>query len=457
MRATRPGLEAATACLLALSAACSQAQPAPTPPNPPNVRVEPGVPAGYADAPEPYRSYLLKARAAEGISDPLQHCLAFPVLPGTKWPAGLIEAHCEYALGPRPSREEVIAHINSGDASWLEKTYRALLDRHFKAGDRSEHIHDLFDYFGGDYESGRLTKRWLEIDPDSAFAFTARGNFYQFLGWAARGEALARDTASEQIEQMHVHHAKARELYQQAITNDPRVLDAYVGLVLLGRNDQDAGDAAFAAARKIDPACKVLVSQRMSVLQPRWGGSYEQMLALEKDILPYMDERPLLALSRVWPYIDMADMLMVDKKNAEAARVLQPMIAVSSSPQLQEDLGRALYRDGKEDRWEVLAYLVAGKRFRPGRAEVAAMRGALELVMAKDYTLAASELAYATQTDPENARMHYQYAEALKALKDYPKAQDEYLAAMKYDPGKKGIYMTAAAALSGLRMEEPKQ
>ena len=37
---------------------------------------------------EPWRAYLVKAREAERIEDPLQRCLAFPDLPDNSWPAG---------------------------------------------------------------------------------------------------------------------------------------------------------------------------------------------------------------------------------------------------------------------------------------------------------------------------------------------------------------------------------
>jgi hypothetical protein len=50
----------------------------------------------FKDVPEPWRDYLVKARTAERISDPLQRCLTFPDLPGNKWPVGHAQAHCRY-------------------------------------------------------------------------------------------------------------------------------------------------------------------------------------------------------------------------------------------------------------------------------------------------------------------------------------------------------------------------
>ena len=401
----------------------------------------------YSKAPGPLREFLLKARAAEEIADPLQRCLGFPVLPGTKWPKGLIESHCEYAHGPRPSEKEVVAHIDAGDVAWLEQTYRTWLDRHFSETNFSEHIHDLFDYFGGDYESGRLTQRWLQLAPDSPFALTARAQFYMGLGWEARGKWVISQTPPEQIAQMEAHHAKAIEFFQQAIAKEPRMLPAYAGLVELGRNDKDLGDSAFEAGRRIDPACKVLMSSRMHMLLPRWGGSYAQMFALEQQMLPYMEKRPLLALSRAWPYIDMADELRQEKKYDDAVAALQPMVAITSNPELQEDLGSVLMRADRSDKWQALAYLVAAKRFRPGRAQVATDRAWLEISVVHDYELAIRELAYSAQLEPERKATHIYYGYALTELRRLDEAEREYLLAMQYDPEKGETYRDALIAL----------
>jgi tetratricopeptide (TPR) repeat protein len=444
-------------CLAGL-AACAQAQSPPAAATPASVSGAAATPSppiepramDYSTAPAPWVGFLMKARVADAIADPLQRCLAYPVLPGTNWPAGLIEAHCNYSLGLRPGRKEIFAKIDAGDVDWLDRTFREYLGRHFSESNFSENIHDLFDSFFSDYESGRASQRWLELAPDSPFAMTARANFYAALGWEARGEALISDTPPEQIQQMQAHHAKALALYQEAIAKEPRLLPAYVGLVKLGKNDAELGNTAFAAARKIDPACKVLLSDRMTALQPRWGGSYEQMLALEQEMLPYLEKRPLLALSRVWPYIDMAANLSREKRYDEAAAVLRPMLAVSSSPQVQEDYFLALASSSHPESWSLLSYGVAAKRFRLGRASVAGYRGLLEYSVPHDYELAARDYAAALELEPAKAVLHYYYGQALAKLKKLEDAHREFALAMHYDPTKGTVYQDAAAEARAL-------
>jgi tetratricopeptide (TPR) repeat protein len=430
---------------LALVSASAIAQ-APTAPAKPLAPV-------YSDALQPWRDFLVKARAADDITDPLQRCLAYPVLPMTQWPAGLVQAHCEYAFGKYPKRKEIFAHIDAGDAKWLEHTFRGFLDRHFSDSDFSEHIHDLFDQFSDDYESGRATQRWLQLAPESPFAMTARANFYRALGWQARGDRYIAETPPEQIAQMESYHAKSAALYQQAIAKEPRMLPAYVGLVQLGKNDDSMGTAAFEAGRKIDPACAVLLSQRMAALLPRWGGSYEQMLALEQQMLPYIEKRPLLALSRVWPYVDLAEGLVRDKKYDEAVVALRPMLAVSSSPDVQEKFFLAYRNTAGADAWSTLTYGVAPKRFRLGEAGVAAYRGYIEYSLPYDYELAARDYANAVELEPGVAGYHYYYGASLERLAKFDEAEREYTLAMKFDPGKGQTYEDALVSQGSVLLQ----
>jgi tetratricopeptide (TPR) repeat protein len=408
-------------------------------------------PPHYDRAPEPWRSYLLKAREADTIADPLKRCLAFPPIPGAQWPANLIPAHCEYTFGLGDlSIAKVKQRLDAGDIAGLEALYRKLQDRHFSDSDFSEHIHGALEMFNGSYESGVVSKRWLEAAPDSPFAMVARAQFYKDMGWAARGGDYAQETPKEQMARMDEYHDKARALYEQALKLEPKLMPAYAGLVNLDSNN--ASSASFDAGYKIDPACKVLLSQRMDALRPRWGGSYPQMLALEAQMLPYLDKRPLLALSRIWPYEDMHDLAYKAEKYDLAIEVLKPMIAVSSSPQVYEDLATAMYMQKKDaDPWERLSYSVQATRFRPGDAWDARERARLQLVLANDAETANRSAAAAVAAEPGNGYGHYLYAGSFSRLGKVDEAEREYLLALK-EPRETATHRDALFELGDLML-----
>jgi len=415
----------------AATLAANTARPAATNPVP---GVQPWQPAPprYNEAPEFWRSYFLKAREADAIADPMQRCLAFPPIPGSRWPANLIPAHCEYIFGLDLSLDKIKQHLDANDVAGLEAIFRKLHDRHFSETDFSEHIHSALELFDGDYKSGAISKRWLDAAPDSPFAMTARADFYRGMGWAARGGAYSRDTPTEQVARMHEFHNKAKALYEQALAKEPQLMHAHAGLVNLARNGNS--DAVFEAGYRIDPACKVLLSNQMLSLLPRWGGSYAEMFALEAKMLAHLDQRPLLALSRIWPYDDMRDVAYAADQYADAVAALKPMVAVSSSPQVYEDLAAAMHSVKDADRWEQLAYMVQVTRFRTGDGWDSRQRGRLQLLLAGDAELANRSLAAAVKAEPDNFYAHYLYAASFGRLGKINEAEREYLVAMKDTP-----------------------
>lgn len=389
----------------------------------------------YAKAPPGIGEYLLKARAADRIADPMARCLAFPEPPGSHWAPGLVRAHCEYVFAPRLGLTDIQQRLDANDTAGLDALIRAMLDRHFSESDFSEAVHAPFALFDSSYEAGRLSKLWLDKAPDSPFALTARASFYESMSWSARGAKYAAETPQENLDRMKEFQDKAVELYAQAIDREPRMLPAYAGLVRIDRSGRSRFDAekAFERGRAVDPACKELLSARMDKLRPRWGGSYPQMLALEKDMEPYYSRRPLLALSRIWPYEDLNDSLYRAKRYDEAVAALQPMVALSSSPQVFEEVAMAMAAQDEADRWLELAYLVEATRFRTGRAAVAHTRGRQQLLLVRDYEMANASLAAALAEDPEDPYTHYLHAASLWGLGKFDDAEREYLVAMK-DP-----------------------
>jgi tetratricopeptide (TPR) repeat protein len=392
----------------------------------------------YEDAPEPWRTYLAKARAADAIKDPIERCLGFPPFPGSQWPANLLPAHCQWAFGLDEyfTLANLRTRIEAKDFAGIEEHYRALQERHFSESDFSEHIHQAFNIFDSSYDAGALSKRWLDAAPDSPFAMTARADFYRNMGWAARGGAWAQETADEQFQRLEEFHTKAATLYVQALKLEPRLMHAYAGLEDMAMNGRRLDkDAIFDAAMKIDPACKWFLDQRMTALQPRWGGSYKQMGELEQQMLPNLARRPLLSLSRIWPYEDLRNLLYAAERYEEAAKVLKPMIAVSSSPQVYEDLAESLDASKDANRWEELAYLVESTRFRPGDGWHARERGRLQMLSARDAEMANRSLAEAVKVDPDDYFGHYLYAASFSRLGKIDEAEREYLIAMRDKPG----------------------
>jgi tetratricopeptide (TPR) repeat protein len=432
---------ATTMCALPASSR-AQANPAlPTAPTQPALKLDysrmHAAPPDYEAAPPAIREFLLKSKEVDAIPDPLQRCLAYPALPDTQWPENLAAQHCQLVFGLKLGFKDIKARIDHGDVAGLDATFKALLDRHFSKTDFSEHIHKAFDLIGTDEESARVSKRWLELAPDSAYAMTARAEYLRLMGWKARGGELASETSEQQMAQMVSFHEQAAALFRKALETEPRMMPAYVGLVDIGRSGAMEADDAFEQGRMIDPACEALVAAQMVHLQPRWGGSWEEMQALETQLLPFLAERPLLALPLSYRAHDMADTYRRAKEPEQALAAVQPAIATTTNPSVLEDLAYSMGDLHSHDVWPMLADLVAASRFRTDSsaceckaktiAAAAEFRGSLQQSAPHDLEASNRSYAVAVKAQPGDAEAHFFYAQSFERLFKPDEAEREYL------------------------------
>lgn len=412
------------ACVLVLSGPLASAADVPAPPEDPS----------YAGAPAEVREFLVAAHAADLIKDPLERCLAFPDLPGNQWPEGMARAHCQANHGPKITLAQVQALLDRDAIPEIDALFAADLERHFSDTGFSEAIHSDFDAFQASYETGRLTKAWLDKAPGSAYAQAARASYYRHMAWQARGNDWMRDTPDENVVRMREFAALAMEHYRRATEIEPRLLSAYAELVNIGNLVSDSAVERWAlqAANRIDPACHAVAQARMASLEPRWGGSYALMQAFADELAPFAVRRPLLALSIAAPAVDVADVLRDDDRYTEAIEVLRPVALRTTSPGAQEDLADSMLQVGG-DPWMTLVHLLEAARFRQGRPYIVRTLGRSLLWHAEDPAWALRYLEQANRLDPDDAYVHYLMASAYRWLGRVADAERHYRVAVEDD------------------------
>ncbi|QIL20035.1 hypothetical protein [Thermomonas sp. HDW16] len=404
-------------------------------------------PKAYESVPLPWRDYLIQARAAERIADPLQRCLAFPDLPGNKWPKGHSAAHCllHHEKGI-PTVAEIGGMLDRGEMTQLEAAMQKLLDRHFSEIDYSEGIHELFNYRFTDHSQleliDRVTSEWLRKAPESAFASMARGSYYSGAAGKARGEDYASKTPREDMRYMSELVGKAIPYLEKAISINPRLMPAYTGMIALGRMDSrsELESAEMHGAQKIDPACPELALQVLYSLQPRWGGDYDQMLAYTNTLSAYVARRPQLAVEMAMPYSDRGHMLLVDEQyTREALDVLEIAIGIGSDESAFQDaadvalevLGEGL----GEGRGGIkrLAYLLQESRFKElnawGNSVIAGYLNGLDPLAEPEWSLKYALRAADLNLDDMSVR--YNVGAAYQNMNRFDDAEREFLVVME--------------------------
>jgi len=185
-----------------------------------------------------------------------------------------------------PVQREVMNLLEKRDYAALEQLLAAKQQRYEQDPATEQELETAFRafrYLGPSAEP--LLKEWTQQMPRSYGAHTARGVYYLWRGVEARGTAFARETPAEQMQAMNalLDHAAAELERSVPLTAKPYI--SHLSFVTLSRyvGDRDLGDRHYKDALAIAPQSLSVRQARMTILEPRWGGSYRQMEALAKE------------------------------------------------------------------------------------------------------------------------------------------------------------------------------
>jgi tetratricopeptide (TPR) repeat protein len=387
---------------------------------------------------EEWRPYLVQARMAERIADPLQRCLAFPDIPGNDWPKGHAAAHCRHHFAiRRPTIDDIAGQVERGEVGKLDALFDESLERHFSEEHFSDDIHDTFNYLlSSDVYAervGPLTEAWLRQAPESAYANLARASYLRGAAGRARGGKYAFETPPENMRRMSELVEESLPYFERAVAINPRLVAAYTGMMDVARMDSRAGLEARArrAAEALDPACPELANQTMVSLQPRWGGSAEQMQQYADVLAGYVARRPHLAIHLAQPLADRGDRMMeLQPVPREAFEILRAASALGSDEGVMRQTAAAAHEvlQGRDVDATRLVYLLQEARFRDVDAwastTIGRMLSSAEPQWSLKYSMRALEL------EPDRARARVAAGMAYRSMALHDEAQRQFEMAM---------------------------
>lgn len=436
------------AALLAASPAARANDPAP--PIPP-------APSRFQNAPPEVRPYLEQARKADFLPDPLARCLAWPDIPGQQWPPGLVQAHCEYNFGPRLTLAKLDQHLREGSIAALEERLRRDLARHYSDDGFSEIIHAHFFEFDGSEETGRLTQSWVEAAPESPFAQVARGHWNRAMAGKARGTRYIQKTPQENLDRMRAYGDAAMANYLRALEIEPTLTEAHAGVIdvaTLGGRPEAMVDAVK-KARELAPACRAWGHQLMGALEPRWGGSLEQMAEFAATLTPYLEKRPLASIVAVMPQFILANELYRAEAWAEAEQVARDATLKTTYIPAYRVAGLSILAQKTGNRWEALMYLLGESRLSDGSAHAARQRARLMRDVVQDLEWSALIAQRTVDMEPGNAYGQWLLASARRGQGRVDEAEAAYLEAMR-DPSLRRSSLINLAALLLMKEQLPR-
>lgn len=144
---------------------------------------------------------------------------------------------------------------------------------------------------------------WVDAQPKSYQALTSRSFCYLQLGIEARGGKWRSETSEDQINAMSRYMFLAERDARSALALQPDNIAPYRVLVILGKyQSNEKMLSATREALKAFPASFYIRVNAIDAMQPRWGGSYAQMLAFAEESQKYADINPILKQMLGYPY-----------------------------------------------------------------------------------------------------------------------------------------------------------
>jgi uncharacterized protein DUF4034 len=215
----------------------------------------------------------------------------------------------------------IVADLRARNFNKLEATltsYQTAAENNVR---QEVNVHQAFDAFArADPALDALLQEWVKRSPRSYAAHLARAEFLIKEAWNARGAKWASETSAQQFQRMNDYLAAAHKEITATLGLNLKVTEAYALLVeeqRAGASLEDCGKATDAGLKEI-PASFVIRLQTMICLEPRWGGSYEQMDQFAAEAQTYVHENPRLAALKGFADYDRAELMNDNDKYVPA-------------------------------------------------------------------------------------------------------------------------------------------
>ena len=221
----------------------------------------------------------------------------------------------------------------------------------------SDFIQSVADVSDPTFEA-RLNE-WVAQNKSDAVPLLVRAQYYYTMGWFERGDHFVKDTKVDHLAAFNDHMAKALSDIDAAISlNDRITFSYYLKLrVLHGSGPSEKFERAFQEAIARYPDYYSLYDIALGTLDPRWGGTIEEMYAFVDQYAGHAPQFSPLKLLYFGFYRDLLNFASVvcssngsdgDQWTQCVAAAMQRIV----KPQLEDQVVTALQLYDHSDRYQ---------------------------------------------------------------------------------------------------------
>lgn len=187
--------------------------------------------------------------------------------------------------------KKVIPALASGDYEFVENYYQGLFDAYNENPSNENDLDLAFDLINKtNQELENELNKYISVYPDSYVAYLMRGTYLIRKGWNNRGGKYINETTQSQIDGMSHYFNLALSDLDKAITlkDNDVYANCYKMDILMNYRGRDSEvRSSFNAAISSNPLSFKARSYYMTTLEPKWGGSIEEMQALVNEAKKY--------------------------------------------------------------------------------------------------------------------------------------------------------------------------
>jgi TPR repeat protein len=181
-----------------------------------------------------------------------------------------------------PTENEALAMLNSGQYAELNRRFSAIQLDYKSGAITDEGLRAAFRaFYPTDAALEQRYDAWVSRYPKSYVARLARGIYYKKVAEERRGGAYINSTTDEQIRGMIIYFDKAsQDLYGSVALDDKPLLSYLHAMDIAAFLGHDGENRKLLDVEiRLDPRNFVAREKYMNFLEPRWGGSVEEMYA----------------------------------------------------------------------------------------------------------------------------------------------------------------------------------
>lgn len=172
--------------------------------------------------------------------------------------------------------------LKARDFEQLESATKEVQSK-FENGSLSEiELRNTFrQFYNLDRDALNKVREWNSKFPTSYAAHLIRGTYFKRLGNDTRGTKYISEVSQERLEKMRQYHenAKLDLMNSLMLTQKPYLSVFHLLDICQSDGDKTTALALLKSAIKMLPDNTLVRNRYISSLEPRWGGSYEQMKA----------------------------------------------------------------------------------------------------------------------------------------------------------------------------------